>query len=193
MVSFKARFASTSDGATEQDRPEPHRAELGQEREAFARAIAAPDATDHAKELAELARRLGRVEEAACWAWLAETPREARRSSRLPTLSKAAIPTADSLRLLAAESHEQPSIPRAAKRIPRFNDATGPSGIGFIHTSSGAESRPIPPLTMCGGVGLLDYDGDGLLDVYAVQGGTFPHGSVKSGDRLYRNLGEGRV
>ena len=35
---------------------------------------------------------------------------------------------------------------------------------------------PPPPEAMCGGVGLLDYDGDGWLDVYLVQGGPFPGG-----------------
>jgi hypothetical protein len=44
-----------------------------------------------------------------------------------------------------------------------------------------------------GGVGLLDYDGDGFLDVYCVQGGHFPPLSeaADSGDRLYRNRGDG--
>ena len=45
-----------------------------------------------------------------------------------------------------------------------------------------------------GGVGLLDYDGDGFLDVYGVQGGVFPPGpnaADDSGDKLYRNRGDG--
>ena len=32
----------------------------------------------------------------------------------------------------------------------------------------------IPPVTASGGVGLLDFDHDGWLDVYLVQGGPFP-------------------
>ncbi len=52
-----------------------------------------------------------------------------------------------------------------------------------------------------GGVGLLDYDGDGFLDVYCVQGGHFPPAaaagpqtrpaSTSAGDRLFRNRGDG--
>ena len=45
---------------------------------------------------------------------------------------------------------------------------------------------------MSGGVGLLDYDGDGWLDVYAVQGGPFPPAEhPPCGDRLFRNRGDG--
>ena len=34
--------------------------------------------------------------------------------------------------------------------------------------------RLIPPVTASGGVGLIDFDNDGWLDVYLVQGGPFP-------------------
>jgi hypothetical protein len=46
---------------------------------------------------------------------------------------------------------------------------------------------------MSGGVGLLDYDGDGRLDVYCVQGGpVVPQpGRPYAGDRLFRNRGDG--
>ncbi|PYK60464.1 MAG: RNA-binding protein, partial [Verrucomicrobia bacterium] len=44
-----------------------------------------------------------------------------------------------------------------------------------------------------GGVGLLDYDADGLLDIYCVNGGALdPAATNRSGNRLYRNLGNWR-
>jgi hypothetical protein len=46
---------------------------------------------------------------------------------------------------------------------------------------------------MAGGVGLLDFDGDGRLDVLAIQGGPFPPAvpAGPSADRLFRNRGDG--
>ncbi len=44
-----------------------------------------------------------------------------------------------------------------------------------------------------GGVGLLDYDGDGWLDIFFVSGGSLNPGPTPgSGNRLYRNLHNGR-
>src|SRR5206468_1577075 len=49
------------------------------------------------------------------------------------------------------------------------------------------------PETMSGGVGLIDADGDGFLDVFALQGGSFPPapGRIAGGDRLFHNRGDG--
>ena len=46
---------------------------------------------------------------------------------------------------------------------------------------------------MCGGVGLLDFDGDGFVDVYCVQGGHFPPdpNARQLADQLFRNRGDG--
>lgn len=46
------------------------------------------------------------------------------------------------------------------------------------------------PEMITGGVGLLDYDNDGLLDVYCVNGGSCDPGKpVKSANKLFHNLG----
>ena len=46
--------------------------------------------------------------------------------------------------------------------------------------------------TMGAGLAWLDYDGDGWMDLYVVQGGPFPPtGSARAQDRLFRNNGDG--
>jgi hypothetical protein len=72
-----------------------------------------------------------------------------------------------------------------------FRDVADEVGIRFRH-ESGYRERPLFPEIMGGGVALLDYDGDGALDVYLVQSGTLYESHSDLGrNRLYRNRGDG--
>ena len=61
-------------------------------------------------------------------------------------------------------------------------------------TRTGRTARKYLPQTMAGGVAVFDYNNDGLLDIYVVNGATMPD-LVKDGpqysNRLFRNNGDG--
>jgi len=74
-----------------------------------------------------------------------------------------------------------------------FTDITAPAGIQWKHSSG--ESKDCYLIeAMGGGVAFLDFDNDGLLDIFLVTGGTTPHASSKQvpHNALYRNLGNGK-
>ncbi|MDR3622156.1 MAG: CRTAC1 family protein [Paludisphaera borealis] len=74
----------------------------------------------------------------------------------------------------------------------RFVDITESSHIDFVHVS-GVDERKLYPTAFGSGVGMLDYDGDGRLDLYFATCQPLPLGSgPKSSNRLYKNLGGGR-
>jgi hypothetical protein len=72
-----------------------------------------------------------------------------------------------------------------------FRDRTTGSGIDFVHRHCGAGSKLIVEITGAG-VSLLDFDGDGDLDVFCCQGAPLPGFDARGvdlRDRLYRNDG----
>lgn len=66
------------------------------------------------------------------------------------------------------------------------------AGLDFRHTT-GHRQRFYMPEINAGGAALLDFDNDGLLDVFCVNGGSVdPAVTNAPGHRLYRNLGQWR-
>jgi hypothetical protein len=74
-----------------------------------------------------------------------------------------------------------------------FTDVTREAGIEFMHFDGRTHMQYIMDQTGSG-LAWLDYDGDGLMDLFLVQGMTFlpPHPSTPPTSKLYRNLGNGR-
>jgi hypothetical protein len=73
-----------------------------------------------------------------------------------------------------------------------FRDVTAEAGITFRHQSAPEKKYIVE--SMGGGVALIDYDGDGLLDIYFVNSLTVDTASQPetAPSALYRNLGDGR-
>ena len=94
------------------------------------------------------------------------------------------------VRAPAKEAIAQPNQP------PLFEDITARSGLNFQHQLADGKMSNIMESDGAGGA-ILDYDGDGLMDVYLVNSGPAPvisdapPGTPRQPNRLFRNRGDG--
>jgi hypothetical protein len=94
----------------------------------------------------------------------------------------------------AAELTVTPAVPAGLNDL--FEDVTGKAGIDFVNQYCDWRIANILESNGAGGV-WLDYDGDGLMDLYLVNSGPLhgvthqPSGRARQPNRLYRNRGDG--
>src|SRR5687768_3671284 len=85
---------------------------------------------------------------------------------------------------VAARQRSQPP----ATPLPIFRDVARQAGLDFLHVNGASGEKFLPEIIGGGGL-FLDFDNDGWLDVFLVDGGSFADPAVarRARHRLFRN------
>jgi tetratricopeptide (TPR) repeat protein len=195
-----AALAAAAGKSEDRERYQRLKMELDRDKDRFRDLLLAQNLEADAAELAEIAKRLGNEFEARAWSLLARHGRAgwAAASRSLAEASGEAAPPRIALAEALAEL--QPNTPSRAPELagnspptpPRFTDDAEAAGLRFTYDHGASPNRLLPE-TMSGGVATLDYDGDGWVDIYVVQGGPLDDEPSRTREpgRLFRNRGDG--
>ncbi|HET9361104.1 MAG TPA: VCBS repeat-containing protein, partial [Vicinamibacterales bacterium] len=79
-----------------------------------------------------------------------------------------------------------------AVRLPVFRDVARTAGLDFTHVNGASEEKFLPEIMGPGGL-FVDFDDDGWLDIFLVDGGSLAAAAVakRARHRLFRNRGNG--
>ncbi len=93
--------------------------------------------------------------------------------------------------VLALALGGSPVADTSAQSPIQLRDVTQETGIEFQHNDGSSGQRYIVE-NICAGLAIFDYDGDGLSDIYFLNGGALKGAKFETPpkNRLYRNLGD---
>jgi hypothetical protein len=85
-----------------------------------------------------------------------------------------------------------PPLPGGDSDLPQFTEITREAGIDFQHTNGASTEKHLVE-TMGSGAVFFDYDTDGWIDIFLVDGGSLADRAVarRAHHRLYHNRGNG--
>jgi hypothetical protein len=96
------------------------------------------------------------------------------------------------LPILAAAAGAIVIVSAADLPLPQFADVTREAGIAFHHTNGASADKHLVETMGSGGL-IFDYDADGWIDLFLVDGGSLADAAIarRARHRLYRNRGNG--
>ena len=93
---------------------------------------------------------------------------------------------------LGAAPPQPARTPARASALPTFRDVASQAGLDFTHINGASDEKFFPEIIGSGGL-FLDFDNDGWLDVFLVDGGSYADPAVakRARHRLFRNRKNG--